>query len=61
MSRMRRRSHPKRLEQLRGANTLVLNALFRTEHPTHLSIPEAIATARLIGAEQNVFDASDAR
>ena len=43
---------PEALEQLRGANTLVLNALFRTEHPTHLSIPEAIAAARQIGAER---------
>jgi phosphoribosyl 1,2-cyclic phosphate phosphodiesterase len=43
---------PQALELLRGANTLVLNALFRTEHPTHLSIPEAVATARLIGAER---------
>lgn len=43
---------PQALELLRGANTLVLNALFRTEHPTHLSIPEAIAAARIIGAER---------
>lgn len=43
---------PEALELFRGANTLVLNALFRTEHPTHLSIPEAIATARAIGAER---------
>jgi phosphoribosyl 1,2-cyclic phosphate phosphodiesterase len=43
---------PQALELLRGASTLVLNALFRTEHPTHLSIPEAIATARVIGAER---------
>jgi len=31
---------------------LVLNALFRTAHPTHLSIPEAIEVARAIGAER---------
>jgi phosphoribosyl 1,2-cyclic phosphate phosphodiesterase len=43
---------PVALEQLRGASVLVLNALFRTEHPTHLSIPEAIAAARLVGAER---------
>lgn len=35
---------------LRGAQVLVINALFRTEHPTHLSIPEAIAVARRVGA-----------
>jgi phosphoribosyl 1,2-cyclic phosphate phosphodiesterase len=40
------------LELLRGATTLVINALFRTEHPTHLSIPEAVEAARVIGAER---------
>lgn len=40
------------LEVLRGAKVLVINALFRTEHPTHLSIPEAVAAAREIGAER---------
>lgn len=40
------------LKLLRGTRVLVLNALFRKEHPTHLSIPEAIDTARLIGAER---------
>ena len=43
---------PAALTLLKGARVLVLNALFRTEHPTHLSIPEAIATARLVGAER---------
>jgi phosphoribosyl 1,2-cyclic phosphate phosphodiesterase len=38
--------------QLKGIRVLVLNALFRTEHPTHLSFAEAIATARKIGAER---------
>lgn len=40
------------LSMLRGVNTLVLNALFRTEHPTHLSISEAVDAARAIGAER---------
>ncbi len=40
------------LAVLRGVKVLVLNALFRTTHPTHLSIPEAIAVAREIGAER---------
>jgi len=31
---------------------LVINALFRTEHPTHLSIPEAVEAARRVGAER---------
>ena len=35
-----------------GARVLVLNALFRTEHPTHLSIPEAIRVAQQVGAER---------
>lgn len=40
------------LAQLHGARCLVLNALFRTAHPTHLSIGEAVDTARLVGAER---------
>ena len=35
---------------LRGAKVLVINALFRTHHPSHLSLPEAISAAREIGA-----------
>jgi phosphoribosyl 1,2-cyclic phosphate phosphodiesterase len=38
--------------QLRGVQVLVVNALFRTEHPTHLSIPEAIEVARQVGASR---------
>lgn len=34
----------------RGAQVLVLNALFRTSHPTHLSIGEAIDAAQRVGA-----------
>ncbi len=40
------------IEALRGAKVLVINALFRTEHPTHLSLPEAIRAAEAIGAER---------
>jgi phosphoribosyl 1,2-cyclic phosphate phosphodiesterase len=40
------------VELLRGARVLVINALFRTPHPSHLSFPEAIAAARAIGAER---------
>ena len=36
----------------KGVKVLVLNALFRTEHPTHLSIPEAVRAAQRIGAER---------
>jgi phosphoribosyl 1,2-cyclic phosphate phosphodiesterase len=35
-----------------GVSVLVLNALFRTEHPTHLSISEAVAAAQKVGARQ---------
>jgi phosphoribosyl 1,2-cyclic phosphate phosphodiesterase len=41
------------IRQLKGVSVLVINALFRTEHPTHLSIPEAIDVARDIGAERS--------
>jgi phosphoribosyl 1,2-cyclic phosphate phosphodiesterase len=37
---------------LRGARVLVINALFRVPHPSHLSLPEAIAASRAIGAER---------
>ena len=37
---------------LRGARALVVNALFRTDHPSHLSIPEALRAAHEIGAER---------
>jgi phosphoribosyl 1,2-cyclic phosphate phosphodiesterase len=40
------------LEALRGVRVLVLNALFWREHPTHLSVPEAIEAARTVGAER---------
>ena len=40
------------IARLRGVRVLVLNALFRTAHPTHLSFPEAIEMARVIGAER---------
>ncbi|HET7187042.1 MAG TPA: MBL fold metallo-hydrolase [Gemmatimonadaceae bacterium] len=37
---------------LRGARVLVVNALFRRPHPTHLSLPEALRVASEIGAER---------
>jgi len=43
---------PEAVAQLRGASVLVVNALFRTEHPTHLSIPESLRVATAIGAER---------
>jgi phosphoribosyl 1,2-cyclic phosphate phosphodiesterase len=37
---------------LRGARVLVVNALFERQHPTHLSVTEAVETARRIGAPE---------
>ena len=37
---------------LRGAKVLVINALFRTPHPSHLSLSEALRAAEAIGAER---------
>jgi len=39
-------------QQLAGIKVLVLNALWWREHPTHLSIGEAVETAQAIGAER---------
>ncbi len=41
--------------RLKGAQVLVLNALFRTAHPTHLSIGEAVDAARRVGAARTYF------
>jgi phosphoribosyl 1,2-cyclic phosphate phosphodiesterase len=43
------------IRALDGVRVLVLNALFHTEHPTHLSIPEAVETAKRVGAERTFF------
>jgi phosphoribosyl 1,2-cyclic phosphate phosphodiesterase len=40
------------VQAFRGVSVLVLNALFRTEHPTHLSISEAVAVAKQVGARE---------
>jgi phosphoribosyl 1,2-cyclic phosphate phosphodiesterase len=40
------------IDALRGVKVLVLNALFWKQHPTHMSVPEAIETAHRVGAER---------
>ena len=40
------------VQAFRGVDVLVLNALFRTPHPTHLSVSEAVSAAQKIGARQ---------
>jgi phosphoribosyl 1,2-cyclic phosphate phosphodiesterase len=40
------------LALLRGARVLVINALFRRPHPSHLSLGEALAVAAQVGAER---------
>jgi phosphoribosyl 1,2-cyclic phosphate phosphodiesterase len=43
---------PAERERLQGLDVLVLNALWWRPHPTHLSISEAIDTARELGARR---------
>jgi phosphoribosyl 1,2-cyclic phosphate phosphodiesterase len=43
---------PDGIAALRGVTVLVINALRRKTHPTHLSIGEAVAMAREIGARR---------
>ena len=43
------------MARLTGVRLLVLNALFDQPHPSHLSIGEAIAVARAVGAPRTLF------
>jgi phosphoribosyl 1,2-cyclic phosphate phosphodiesterase len=43
---------PEALAALQGVDVLVLNALLRTPHPTHFSVPEAIEAAAAVGARR---------
>ena len=43
---------PAALQRMKGARVLVINALLRTGHPTHLSLPEALRVAEQVGAER---------
>ncbi|HLZ44045.1 MAG TPA: MBL fold metallo-hydrolase [Gemmatimonadales bacterium] len=43
------------IEVLKDLEVLVLNALLSRPHPLHLSVPEAIAAARRVGARRTLF------
>ena len=44
-----------RIQQLKGLDVLVLNALRHEPHQAHLSLNEAIELAQIIGAKQTYF------
>lgn len=46
---------PAELEKLRGCEVLVLNALRRKEHISHLNLAEAVEMARAVGARHTYF------
>jgi phosphoribosyl 1,2-cyclic phosphate phosphodiesterase len=46
---------PEVVERLRGVSVLVLNALRHQPHPTHMSIADAVETARRVGAGRTYF------
>jgi len=47
-----KRVPPESIALLHGARVLVVNALFRRPHPSHLSLEEALHVAEAVGAER---------
>ncbi|MEZ5992142.1 MAG: MBL fold metallo-hydrolase [Planctomycetota bacterium] len=43
------------IEKLKGVKLLILDALRKSPHPTHMSLPKALATAEKIGVERVFF------
>ena len=43
------------VEKLKGVKVLILNALRKKEHNTHLNLEQAVDVARKVGAEQTYF------
>ena len=43
------------IDKLRGVRLLILDALRRAPHPTHMSLPKALETAERIGCERVFF------
>ena len=46
---------PESWPRLTGLRTLVLDALRRRHHPTHLTIDQAVETAERVGASRTLF------